>query len=133
MQHKSTMKAAHFSLFIFLLSFTEQTTAQRDACPSWSISVNSSSTTCYCNNSLSGVKCFPILCVGNCMTYNSSTVRGFPYVALQVLLVLQRRRKMFLIRGAGLLNVLREAQMCGRSPNWLGGSGGMPPGNFLKN
>ena len=39
----------------------------------------------------------------------------------------QRRRKMFLIRGAGLLNVLREAQMCGRSPNWLGGYEGMPP------
>ena len=35
------------------------------------------------------------------------------------------RRKMFLIRGAGLVNVLREAQICGRSPNWLGGSGGM--------
>ena len=71
--YKSTMKAAHFSLFIFLLSFTEQTTAQRDACPSWSIPVNSSSTTCYCNNYLTGVKCFPILHVGNCMTYNSST------------------------------------------------------------
>ena len=40
---------------------------------------------------------------------------------------IQGHRKMFLIRGAGLLNVLREAQMCGQSPNWLGGSGGIPP------
>ena len=40
------------------------------------------------------------------------------------------RRKMFLMRGAGLLNVLREVQMCGQSPNLLGESGGMPPGNF---
>ena len=39
---------------------------------------------------------------------------------------------MFLIRGAGLLNVLREAQMCGRSPNWLGGSGGMLPRKFFE-
>ena len=44
--------------------------------------------------------------------------------------VLQRRRKMFLIRGAGLLNVLREAQMCGRSPNWVGGPGACPPEIF---
>ena len=39
----------------------------------------------------------------------------------------QQRRKLFLIRGLGLLNVLREAQMCGRSPNWLGGSRACPP------
>ena len=39
----------------------------------------------------------------------------------------QGHRKMFLIRGAGLLNVLCGVQMCGQSPNWLGGSGGMPP------
>ena len=38
----------------------------------------------------------------------------------------QRRRKMFLIRGAGLLDVLRKAHMCGRSLHWLGGAGGMP-------
>ena len=34
---------------------------------------------------------------------------------------------MFLIRGAGLLNVLREAQKCRQRPNWLGGAGGMLP------
>ena len=69
------MKAARLCLFIFLLSFTEQTTAQHDACPSWFISqaYNSSSAICYCNNSLTGVKCFPILHFGNCITYNSST------------------------------------------------------------
>ena len=45
----------------------------------------------------------------------------------------QRRRKMFLIRGAGVLDVLRKAQMCGRSPHWLGGPGACSPGKFLKN
>ena len=49
------------------------------------------------------------------------------------LLFYQGHRKMFLIRGAGLVNVLREAQLCGRSPNWLGGSGGMPPPPPLEN
>ena len=34
---------------------------------------------------------------------------------------------MFLIRGAGLLDVLCKVRMCGRSPHWLGGSGGMLP------
>ena len=69
------MKAARLCLFIFLLSFTEKTTAQHDACPSWFISqaYNSSSAICYCNNSLTGVKCFPILQFGFCVTYNSST------------------------------------------------------------
>ena len=42
----------------------------------------------------------------------------------------QGRRKMFLIRGAGLLNVLCEVQMCGQSPNWLGGPGACPSGKF---
>ena len=46
---------------------------------------------------------------------------------------IQRRRKMFLIRGAGLLDVLHKAQMCGQSLHWLGGSGGMLPEKFLKN
>ena len=74
-QHKSSMKAAHLCLFIFLLSFTEKTTAQHNACPSWFISqaYNSSSAICYCNNSLTGVKCFPILHFGNCITYNNTT------------------------------------------------------------
>ena len=39
----------------------------------------------------------------------------------------QRRRKIFLVRGAGLLNVLREAQKCRQRLNWLGWSGGMAP------
>ena len=70
------MKAAHLCLFIFLLSFTEQTTAQHDACPSWFIfqAHNGSSITCHCiYSSLTGVKCFPILQFGFCVTYNSST------------------------------------------------------------
>ena len=75
-QHESSMKAARLSLFIFLLSFTEQTTAQHDACPSWFIfqAHNGSSITCHCiYSSLTGVKCFPILQFGFCVTYNSST------------------------------------------------------------
>ena len=70
------MKAARLCLFIFLLSFTEQTTAQHDACPSWFIfqAHNGSSITCHCiYSSLTGVKCFPILQFGFCVTYNSST------------------------------------------------------------
>ena len=39
---------------------------------------------------------------------------------------------MFLIREAGLRDVLRKAQMCERTPHWQGGSGGMLPGNFCK-
>ena len=55
---------------------------------------------------------------GPCSTFGNAEVQG--------------RRKMFLIRGAGLLNVLCEAQMCGQSPNWLGGRGACPPENFRK-
>ena len=44
----------------------------------------------------------------------------------------QGRRKTFLIRGAGLLNDLCEAQMCGQSQNWLEGPGACPPENFRK-
>ena len=40
---------------------------------------------------------------------------------------------MFLIRGAGLLDVLHKVQMCGQSPHWLGGLGACSPGKFLKN
>ena len=40
--------------------------------------------------------------------------------------LIQRCRKMFLIKGAGLLDVLCKAQMCRRSLHWLGGSRGMP-------
>ena len=39
---------------------------------------------------------------------------------------------MFLIRGAGVVDVLRKAQMCRQNPQWLGGPGACPLENFLK-
>ena len=45
---------------------------------------------------------------------------------------IQGHRKMFLIRGAGMLNVLCKAQMCRQIPNWLGGSRGMVPRKILE-
>ena len=125
------LKAAHFSLFIFLLSFTEQTTAQRDAYPSWSIPVNSSSTTCYCNNSLTGVKCFPILHFGNCMTYNSSTAIGeighCPYVTSYTSTAIIDDRNFYILPdNISLLNKFmcgplnQEGPLCGKCKDGYG-------------
>ena len=70
------MKVNWHFLFIFLFTITEQSTAQQDICPPWFIPNNRSSTGCSCHNSRPNVLCrshFPLLHVGNCMTYNSET------------------------------------------------------------
>ena len=65
-----------FGVLILLFSFTEQTTTQQDVCPPWFIPDGRSSTGCSCYNSIRAVKCgsdFPLLHLGYCMTYNTST------------------------------------------------------------
>ena len=70
------MKASWCFLVVLLLSFTEQTTAQRDVCPPWFVPDNRSCTGCSCNSPVAEVKCgmnFTLLRFGYCMSYNIST------------------------------------------------------------
>ena len=65
------MKAIQSFLFIFLFSFTEQTTAGQDVCPPWFNNTSSPG-----SSSSSTVRCDSdslFLLLGNCMTYNSTT------------------------------------------------------------
>ena len=85
---QSIMKAIKILSVILLFIFTEQTTAQRDVCPSCFILDNRSSTGCSCHSSQQAVKCgsdFPLLHFGYCTTYNSTTetteVGPCPYIA----------------------------------------------------
>jgi len=69
------MKVLQIVLPLFLFLFTEQTTALQN-CPSWFVPDNSSRTGCSCQSYFTQVKCgsdFPLLHLGFCMTYNSST------------------------------------------------------------
>ena len=69
------MKVLQIVLPLFLFLFTEQTTALQN-CPSWFVPDNSSHTGCSCQSYFTQVKCgsdFPLLHLGFCMTYNSST------------------------------------------------------------
>ena len=81
------MKALCFALLIPLFSI-KQTTAQQDVCPPWFIPDNTSSTGCSCQGLDEVIKCgldFPLLHLGFCMTYNSTTeATAFgpcPYIA----------------------------------------------------
>ena len=63
---------------LIVLSFTDQTTAQRDVCPPWFVPDNTTRTGCSCNSYGRDVKCLSdsdslFLQLGNCMTYNSAT------------------------------------------------------------
>ena len=61
---------------ILLFSFTEQTIAHQNDCPSWFVPDNTSSTGCLCYNSREEVKCgsdFTLLHLGFCMTYDNTT------------------------------------------------------------
>ena len=67
-----------FSALIFLLSFTEQTTAQQDDCPPWFIPDNTSITGYSCHHQYTDAKfyCSPDylnLHFGYCMTYNDTS------------------------------------------------------------
>ena len=69
------MKANWSLLLILLWSLTEHTTAQRDVCPPWFVFDKSSTGCCY-HSSYTEVTCgadFPLLHLGYCMTYNSTT------------------------------------------------------------
>ena len=70
------MKGLQIFLFIFVFSFTEQTTAHRDVCPPWFIPDNTSITGCSCHHYTSKVNCGPdfvLLHFGFCMTYSNTT------------------------------------------------------------
>ena len=82
------MKGLQNFLFIFMFSFTEQTTAQQDVCPPWFILDNTSITGCSCHQDGVNVYCgqdFSLLRFGYCMTYNSTTgvteYGACPYIA----------------------------------------------------
>ena len=65
-----------FGVLILLFSFTEQTVAQQDVCPTWFIPDNTSSTGCSCHQHDAKVMCgsdFPFLQFGFCMTYDNTT------------------------------------------------------------
>ena len=70
------MKGLQIFLFIFMFSFTEQTTAQGDDCPPWFIPDNTSITGYFCFEHDTKVNCSPdftSLQYGFCMTYNRKT------------------------------------------------------------
>ena len=81
------MKAIQSFLFIFLFSFTEQTTAEQDVCPPWFTPDNTSSSgSSYSSHAT--VKCGSdclLLLLGNCITYDSTSgvveVGHCPYIA----------------------------------------------------
>ena len=82
------MKGLKLFLFIFTFGFTEQTTAQRDACPPWFILDNTSITGCSCHQNGAKVHCgtdFVSLHFGFCMTYSNKTgateFGACPYIA----------------------------------------------------
>ena len=65
------MKAIQSFLFIFLFSFPQQTTAERDVCPPWFNNTSNPG-----SSSSFAVRCDSdslFLLLGNCMTYNSTT------------------------------------------------------------
>ena len=64
------------SLVILLFVFMEHTTAQRHICPPWFELDPRSNTGCSCTNADEAIVCgsdFPLLHLGFCMTYNSSS------------------------------------------------------------
>ena len=121
------MKANWSLLLILLCSFTEQTTAQRDVCPSWFVPDNKSSTGCSCHSSYTEVTCgtdFPLLHLGYCMTYNSTTgiteYGPCPYIAhYNITTSFDRVFYIQLPSNVSLLNefmcgpLSREGELCG--------------------
>ena len=122
-----TSNLSTFLLFT-LFSFTEQTTAQRDVCPTWFIPDNRSCTGCSCYDSYREVKCnvnVTLLYPGYCMTYNStieSTEYGpCPYIGhynttiiLHGFFYVQLPNNVSLLKEfmCGTLN--REGSLCGK-------------------
>ena len=121
-------------LSIFVFIFTEQTAAQRDVCPPWFALDEKSSTGCSCSNEVGVIECgsdFPLLHLGFCMTYNSSSgtteCGPCPYVghyfnitAIEVIFCLQLPSNVSLVNEfmCGPLN--REGPLCGRCKDGYG-------------
>ena len=121
-------------LSVFVFIFTEQTTAQRDVCPPWFALEEKSSTGCSCSNEVGVILCrsdFPLLHLGFCMTYNSSSgtteCGPCPYVghyfnitAVEVIFYLQLPSNVSLVNEfmCGPLN--REGLLCGRCKDGYG-------------
>ena len=128
------MKANWSLLLILLCSFTEQTTAQRDVCPSWFVPDNKSSTGCSCHSSYTEVTCgidFPLLHLGYCMTYNSTTgiteYGPCPYIAhYNITTSVDRVFYIQLPSNVSLLNEFmcgplnREGELCGKCKDGYG-------------
>ena len=127
------MKAKWHFLFIFLFTLTEQSTAQQDICPPWFVSDNRSSTGCSCHSIYPDVRCgsdYPLLHLGNCMTYNSETkvtaVGPCPYIAhynttsVDYVFYIQLTNNVSLleISMCGPLN--REGELCGKCKDGYG-------------
>ena len=120
------------AIFLFLLLFTKQITAQRDVCPPWFIPDNRSSTGCSCL-SKSGITCgsdFPLLHFGYCMTYNSATgttqYGPCPYIAHYNTTVVADVFYIQLPTNVSLLNEFmcgplnREGELCGKCKDGYG-------------
>ena len=128
------MQAMMVLLLNLLLSFKVQTTAQQDVCPPWFISDNSSSTGCSCClKRHSYVKCgpnFPLLRLGNCMTYDSENgateVGPCPYVAHYNTTIVDDVLYIQLLSNVSLLNEFmcgplnREGELCGKCKDGYG-------------
>ena len=122
-----------FGVFIFLFSFTEQTTTQRDVCPPWFVPDNTSSTGCSCYHYTSKLNCgpdFPLLYFGYCMTYNNKTgVTEFgacPYIAHYNITAVGYSFHIQLPSNVSLLNEFmcgplnREGPLCGKCKDGYG-------------
>ena len=128
------MQAMVVLLLNLLLSFTVQTTAQQDVCPPWFIPDNSSSTGCSCISELHRyIKCgsdFPLLRLGNCMTYDSENgateVGPCPYVAHYNITIVDYEFYIQLPDNVSLLNEFmcgplnREGTLCGKCKDGYG-------------
>ena len=125
------MKANWHFLLIFLLSLTEQTTAQQDICPLWFIPGNTSSTGCSCQSLYPDVWCgsnYSLLHLGYCMTYNSengvTAVRPCPFIghynttSVDYVFYIQLSSNVPNISMCGPLN--REGPLCGKCKDGYG-------------
>ena len=120
------------TVFVFLFSLPEQTTAQRDLCPPWFIPDNASISGCSCHTYEAKVTCrqdFSLLQFGYCMTYNNTTgvsVYGAcPYIGHYNITAVSYFQ-IQLPSNVSLLNdfmcgpLNREGELCGKCKNGYG-------------
>ena len=124
-----------FSVLIFLLSFTEQTTAQQGDCPPWFILDNISITGCSCHHTYSDAIFYRgpdylNLHFGYCMTYNDTTgataYGACPYIAHYSNTTVRYSFYIQLPSNVSLLNeymcgpLNREGPLCGKCNDGYG-------------